>query len=653
MLPFTPQRSVSLFSILMQSINAQCNRLQTLVGLFAHSTHTPEKVVELLAHAGLSIAPSSINNMVQAMSADAVESLKNSPEPKPKAFGYDNLDVSFKTDNPTIDYHGHLAHITTGTVIPVQGATFDDMRVSKEIWAKADINPHRNPLEPIIKPTHKNLMALLKTAAVPPSDPLSLQSRMAWHARKFLLLECVDTLMPAVKDKLRPRLGLPKAKLSAPIVKTEQKPAQAVNISVGTNHGNAVAIENLLRQGGIDDSMLEEHVVLVHGDLGTGEKIRSLQISRSIEKTAKNRLQYAAWLPGFFHIEMAMTDTIWRIYLKHQDPGSGKPLDPHSIFHLCSLTRPRESKKLATGPDHRMTHHTVYYTLIALIVEAWGHAVRAKYNVSLREWHPEWDELVNMSHEVVKTYVADLVFKPSHQMAPEGSDMVNDATKLFARDSLLWVIVRHAARHGDVGCLEDLLPLWICIWKHAGKHKYAEHITRFLLNLQKVWPKHFADIARMNWLANPTGVEGGFRGVNWVVERNNLMHKVVHAGGGSNRTLDNIIKESPLILVYQQIHEVVEASFNLTKSTLRHPPPQMANTLAMLRGHIKKHNMHSQIQGRKLSTAPLNAVAEGALLGTKERSEEEAGEPGGLDEGTGELEYDASVFDDDDFDNVE
>ncbi|KAB5589726.1 hypothetical protein CTheo_6842 [Ceratobasidium theobromae] len=151
-------RCVSIFSILMQSSNARCNRLQTLVGLFTHSTHTPESVVELLAHAGLSIAPSSINNMVHSMSRDAVDKLKTGSELKPRAFGYDNLDISFKTEGPTIDYHGHIAHITTGTIIPVHGATLDDMRVSKEIWAKSPINPLRNPLEPVIVPTHKLLM---------------------------------------------------------------------------------------------------------------------------------------------------------------------------------------------------------------------------------------------------------------------------------------------------------------------------------------------------------------------------------------------------------------------------------------------------------------------------------------------------------------
>ncbi|KAG9078878.1 hypothetical protein FS749_009064 [Ceratobasidium sp. UAMH 11750] len=580
-------RGVSVISTLMQSSNARCNRLPTLVGLFTHSTHTPEKVVELLAHAGLSISPSSVNNMVLSISKNAITALKKGPSDQVKAVAFDNLDINFKTETPTVDYQGNMAHITTGAIVPVQGATHEDMRVSEQIWAKEDINPN-NPPDSCVKPTHKNFVPLLAPMALPPDHPQSLESRMAWHVRKFLLLESVDTLQAKTKEKLRTNLGLPAVDLkrAAPVVKLEQQPVEAMPIDIGSNHGNVTAVENLMRQAGIDDAYLEEHVVLMHADLGAGDKVFHAKKSRSIEETPKNRLQYAQFIPGFFHIEMAIVNALWRIYLKHQDTSSGKPLDPHSIFYLCGLTRPREIKKLATGPDHRMTHHTVYYTLVALIVEAWSAAVKAKHGISLREWEPQWDEVVEMSREVVRNYVADLKFSPTHQVSSHSAgntpDMANDTTKLFCRDTLLWVIVRHAARHGDVGCLEDVLSFWVLIWKHTGKHKYAEHITRFLLNLQKIWPTGFANIVRKNWLVNPTGKIGGFRGMDWVIELNNLMHKVIHAGGSSNRTLVNILKESPLIEIYRHLYEVIEKTFNMTKSTLHHPEPQMNNTLAML-----------------------------------------------------------------------
>jgi hypothetical protein len=119
----------------------------------------------------------------------------------------------------------------------------------------------------------------------------------------------------------------------------------------------------------------------------------------------------------------------------------------------------------------------------------------------------------------------------------------------------------------------------------------------------------------MNWLINLTGKKDGFRGADWVIESNNLMHKVVHAGGGANRTLENVIKESPLILAYRQAYEAVEANFHLTKSTLHHPPPNMTNTLAMMRAHIEKHQIYSHITGRTLSLVPTNSVTEGVRLG--------------------------------------
>ncbi|KAG9123965.1 hypothetical protein FRC07_013340 [Ceratobasidium sp. 392] len=445
-----------------------------MIGLFMHSTHAPEKVVELFAHAGLSISPSSVNNMVHSLSKNAIAALKTGPPDQVKGFAYDNLDINFKTETPTIDYQGNMAHITTGAIVPVQGATHEDMRVSEEIWAKQDINP-KNPPGLCITPTHKNFVPLLKPMALPPNHPHSLESRMAWHVHKFLLLESADTLKPGVKEKLRTHLGLPAVdpERAVPLVKLKQQPVEAMPIDVGTNHGNVTAIKNMMRQVAIDDDYLEKHAVLISGNIGTGDKLDHIKKSRSIEKTAKLRLQYAQFAPGLLHIEMAITDALWRLYLKHQDPSSGKPDDPKTIFHLCGLTRPRKIKKLATGPDHQMTHHTVYYALVALIVEAWSAAVKAKHGVCLREWEPEWDEVEEMSQEVVRSYVADLSFSPTHQTPPSAnvaSDMVNNATKLFCRDTLVWVITRHASRHGNVGCLEDILPFWVLIWKHTGKH---------------------------------------------------------------------------------------------------------------------------------------------------------------------------------------
>ncbi|KAG8695712.1 hypothetical protein FRC08_007595 [Ceratobasidium sp. 394] len=597
------KRSVSIFSIIMQSCNVQCNGLQTMVSLFAHSTNTSERFLELLAHTGLGIAPSTINNMIDAMSAEALRTLKTQLPGPITAIAYDNLDISFSTEQPTIEYSGNLAHITTGTFIPLQNATKDDMKVGKLLWAKSKLNPNRDRNEPIVEPNHKNLMQLLKPAGgVPAEDPLSIQSRMAWHVQDILLHSDVQTLAPALKEQLKMSLGQPKAKAPILVVKTKQYPAQAMNVSVSTNHGNAVALDKLLDQGGADKTELDEYVIIIHGDLGTGEKLDSLKTGRCIEEDMVNTMQ---------------------LYFKDEDPSSGRPLDVNTIYHLASLACPRESKTLASSPDHHLRQHATDNTLLALIAEAWRAEVEEEYGVPIAKWSATWQEVVKISYKIVDTYVAGLTFLPSHQADAQSSDMVNDSAKLFARDGLLWKMFKRSARHGDVGSLEDLLPIWVCIWKHVGNlHKYAEYITQFLLNLQIVWPAKLADIVRCNWLVNPTGKLDGFRGADWMVERNNLMHKVNHAGSGSNRTVEHMIKESTLIDIYARSNEVVEENFYLTKATLWHSPPAMGSTLAMQQKHIRDQKLHSHVSGRILSSPPMNSVAGGLGMGTESMEEE-------------------------------
>ncbi|KAG1844781.1 hypothetical protein F4604DRAFT_1884396 [Suillus subluteus] len=60
----------------------------------------------------------------------------------------------------------------------------------------------------------------------------------------------------------------------------------------------------------------------------------------------------------------------------------------------------------------------------------------------------------------------------------------------------------------------------------------------------------------MNLLCNPMGKSLSFRPVDWLVERNNLYTKVIFAGTGPNRTIEHIIKQSPLIEVYCNCHRL-------------------------------------------------------------------------------------------------
>ena len=79
-----------------------------------------------------------------------------------------------------------------------------------------------------------------------------------------------------------------------------------------------------------------------------------------------------------------------------------------------------------------------------------------------------------------------------------------------------------------------------------------------MVDVHFVYPESLRKAVRYNWLCNPTGTPMGFRGVDWLLELENLYTKVIYGGSGSNYTVERIIVESPLIELYRTCKKVVE-----------------------------------------------------------------------------------------------
>lgn len=123
-----------------------------------------------------------------------------------------------------------------------------------------------------------------------------------------------------------------------------------------------------------------------------------------------------------------------------------------------------------------------------------------------------------------------------------------------------------------------------------------------------IYDRNFHHINRMsyirkvilnNWLINPTGKPLGFRGVDWLVELNNLYTKVIFGGSGSNYTIDRVIEESILIDIYRHCHVIVENGFYLVNRTIRHAPPDMTKTLEALSRQYRQAQPHIFNRGRR------------------------------------------------------
>jgi len=139
---YSVQKTVVAVSILLQSTNERCNYLQSVLGIFFHSTSVPEKVIETLAHAGLSISLSSIHNAVKSLSRDAGRKLKEAVRTLQTAFAYDNFDINFKSSEPTVERPATFVSATSATAIPLYGVGDSGvLRCSAQLWEKDTKNP--------------------------------------------------------------------------------------------------------------------------------------------------------------------------------------------------------------------------------------------------------------------------------------------------------------------------------------------------------------------------------------------------------------------------------------------------------------------------------------------------------------------------------
>lgn len=85
----------------MHGLNQKSNALQSLLGLFLQSAHTPYKVIDTLAHLGISVSTDTINLAIQSLSQESQNSLQRLGRSLLASYAYDNFDVDLWFDVPT------------------------------------------------------------------------------------------------------------------------------------------------------------------------------------------------------------------------------------------------------------------------------------------------------------------------------------------------------------------------------------------------------------------------------------------------------------------------------------------------------------------------------------------------------------------------
>ena len=89
-----------------------------MLGIFLQSAHVLQKVIETLAHMGLSVSLNSINSGIQSLSQEASHTMDI--HTLLAAYVYDNFDVDLKTSDQRAEKSSDtLKHLTLAIIFPL------------------------------------------------------------------------------------------------------------------------------------------------------------------------------------------------------------------------------------------------------------------------------------------------------------------------------------------------------------------------------------------------------------------------------------------------------------------------------------------------------------------------------------------------------
>ncbi|KAG1888769.1 hypothetical protein F4604DRAFT_1877255 [Suillus subluteus] len=250
----------------MQSMNHRSNALQSILGIFLQSTHTPQKVIDTLARIGISISMDSIHAGIRSLSTESQNTLQTLGKSLLASYAYDSFNVDLKTQVPlTEKSNDSLKHLTSGLLFPLQHSIIaDNLKCSEELWRQSVLNPHKDLLS-------------IHPESIDDSTP-QLSRRDRFNVRMFFLDLCEHG--PEYFRQFQSKIPKLDAVEEIPLVKTSITATHTMDINNSTVSRNICAVMELLAQGGVHDPTdvnmsdnpdTSQYVILIHGDLGTGE----------------------------------------------------------------------------------------------------------------------------------------------------------------------------------------------------------------------------------------------------------------------------------------------------------------------------------------------------------------------------------------------
>lgn len=302
---------------------------------------------------------------------------------------------------------------------------------------------------------------------------------------------------------------------------------------------------------------------LACGDNLSGSNSRAVQRDQMRASQAYDRRKWMLTIPGLFHVQMNLLHTIVRTHWKPQDRLFSKATLIHDVGYWNRSGISQDNAKF------HLVEPLIRQGFAARVLALWYEALRSMglFHDGMDRQQTVGQAIMSLTPEQVLDAVDHVYNQAFTTKAWEGIDTRDKefvSMTRYIQEVEIFLVLRHAIRHGEVGIIRRLVDTLIVIFFGAEQHKYGHEMLhlRWLLSDSVSTPAlQKAILAAM--LANINGKKDGFRGTDWVLEIvNGAMARDISVFKNSTHDVNKTFVRVALCSAYmERARTIMEAPF--------------------------------------------------------------------------------------------
>ena len=216
------------------------------------------------------------------------------------------------------------------------------------------------------------------------------------------------------------------------------------------------------------------------GDQLTVERIRGLGRIRHDAVNSWARMEWIEPNFGFFHAEMAYANSLHAQYF-----GTSTGIGLRKAFEL--LNRKGLIKADTKGIFWQNLDDALWHIGEGNFLALWMTVAKVDVLEDLAQRTPA--ELVALAAKIYDYHASRAAQQRMEDLPAQERDDVQCQMAMFSTDLLGYFDLRETIRIGDVGRIEDLLPVMLFRFLGGGNYKYATEILELLQKMKCEWPE--------------------------------------------------------------------------------------------------------------------------------------------------------------------